>query len=53
MSKRNWYLFLEDVLESTGLIEEYIRDMNFDNFGSDRKTIELPLYKKKLQEIQR
>lgn len=28
MSKRNWYLFLEDVLESTGLIEEYIRDMN-------------------------
>lgn len=40
MSKRNWHLFLEDVLESTGLIEEYIRDMNFDNFGSDRKTID-------------
>ncbi len=40
MSKRSWRLFLEDVLESTGLIEEYIRDMNFDNFGSDRKTID-------------
>ncbi|MBA2123790.1 hypothetical protein B9J78_02460 [bacterium Unc6] len=40
MSKRDWKLFLEDVLESMGLIEGYVKDMNFDNFKSDRKTID-------------
>ncbi len=40
MSKREWKLFLEDILESMSLIEEYVKDMNFDNFKSDRKTID-------------
>ncbi|MBU2495045.1 MAG: DUF86 domain-containing protein [Candidatus Omnitrophota bacterium] len=40
MSKREWKLFLEDILESIGLIEEYIDNMPFEDFSNDRKTID-------------
>ncbi len=40
MSKRDWTLFLQDILESIGLIEDYIRDMDLDNFKGDRKTVD-------------
>lgn len=40
MSKREWKLFLEDILESMGLIEEYVKGMSFDDFKEDRKTID-------------
>jgi uncharacterized protein with HEPN domain len=40
MSKRNWKLFVEDILESIGLIESYISNMNFDDFQKDRRTID-------------
>lgn len=40
MSKRDWRLFIEDILESIGLIETYIKDMDFDDFRNDRKTID-------------
>lgn len=40
MYKREWKLFLEDILESMGLIEEYVKGMNFDDFKRDRKTID-------------
>lgn len=38
MSKREWRLFLEDILESIELIEDYVEDMEFDTFQRDRKT---------------
>jgi uncharacterized protein with HEPN domain len=31
---------VEDILESIGLIESYISNMNFDDFQKDRKTID-------------
>lgn len=40
MSKRNWRLFLEDILESIELIKEYTKEMNLDSFRNDRKTID-------------
>ena len=40
MSKREWKLYLEDILESLGLIEQYIGDMKFNSFKMDRKTID-------------
>jgi len=40
MSKREWKLFLEDILESIGLIEGYIESMPFEDFSNDRKTID-------------
>mgnify|MGYP001430071181 CR=1 FL=1 len=40
MSKRDWKLFLEDILESIELIEDYIKGMNLDDFRNDRKTID-------------
>jgi len=40
MSKRDWKLFVEDILESIELIESYITDMNFEEFKNDRKTID-------------
>ena len=40
MSKREWKLFVEDILESIELIEEYVKDMVFDDFKEDRKTID-------------
>ena len=40
MSKREWKLFVEDILESIELIERYVEDMEFDDFAKDRKTID-------------
>ncbi len=40
MSKRDWRLFVEDMLESIDLIEEYVAPLNLDNFKKDRKTID-------------
>ena len=40
MSKRDWKLFVEDILESLDLIEEYVEDMEFENFKEDRKTVD-------------
>lgn len=40
MSKREWTLFVEDILESIGLIEEYVKGMEFNDFQQDRKTID-------------
>jgi len=40
MSKREWKLFVEDILESIELIESYVANMNFDDFTNDRKTID-------------
>ena len=40
MSKREWKLFIEDILESIGLVEEYVANMNFEDFKNDRKTID-------------
>jgi uncharacterized protein with HEPN domain len=33
-------MFVEDILDSMNQIEEYIRGMNFQDFSSDRKTID-------------
>lgn len=38
MSKRNWKLLIEDIVESIEKIENYIKGMNFDNFENDSKT---------------
>lgn len=40
MSKRDWKLFVEDILESLDLIEEYVEDMEFENFKEERKTVD-------------
>lgn len=40
MSKREWKLFVEDILESIELIEDYIRNMELSDFTRDRKTID-------------
>jgi len=40
MSKREWKLFVEDILESIELVESYVANMNFDDFKNDRKTID-------------
>ena len=40
MSKREWKLFVEDILESVELIEGYIAKMEFEDFKRDRKTID-------------
>jgi len=40
MSKREWKLFIEDILESIELIKNYIKNMGFNDFKRDRKTID-------------
>ena len=40
MSKREWKLFVEDILESIELIESYVHDMELSDFTKDRKTID-------------
>lgn len=40
MSKREWKLFVEDILESIELIEEFVKDMKLEDFKEDRKTID-------------
>ena len=38
MSKRDWKLFVEDILECIGKIENYIENMKFEDFEKDDKT---------------
>ena len=40
MSKREWKLFVEDILESIELIESYVYNMELSDFAKDRKTID-------------
>ena len=40
MSKRKWKLFVEDILESIELIENYIANMEIEDFKKDRRTID-------------
>jgi uncharacterized protein with HEPN domain len=40
MSRREWKLFIEDILESIRLIKNYVENMGFDDFKNDRKTID-------------
>jgi len=40
MSRRDWKLFIEDMLESIDKIENYVSGMNFDDFKLDHKTID-------------
>lgn len=40
MYKREWRLFLEDILESIELIESYVAGMDVEDFKKDRKTID-------------
>ena len=40
MTKRTYRLFIEDILESMNMIEEYIRDLDHQDFSADRKTID-------------
>ena len=40
MSKRVWKLFIGDIFDSIKLIENYVKDMDFEDFSYDRKTID-------------
>ena len=40
MSKRDWPLFVEDIIESIELIGSYVSGMTFDRFRDDRKTVD-------------
>jgi len=40
MSKREWKLFVEDILESIELIQSYVHTMELSDFAKDRKTID-------------
>ena len=40
MSKREWRLFIEDILEAIELIESYVEEMELADFNKDRKTID-------------
>jgi uncharacterized protein with HEPN domain len=40
MSRREWKLFIEDILEFIRLIKNYVENMGFDDFKNDRKTID-------------
>ncbi len=38
MSKRDYLLYLEDILESIDAIDEYLEDTSYEKFFNDRKT---------------
>ena len=38
MSKRNWELFIFDIIESIEKIEKYIKNLSYEKFISDEKT---------------
>ena len=40
MSKREWRLFVEDMLESMERIEKYVEEMEFEDFNADQKTVD-------------
>ena len=39
MKKRNYQDYLKDILDSINDIEEFIRNMSFEEFKKDKKTI--------------
>ena len=39
MKKRDYGSYLEDIIEHMNYAEEFIRDMTFDEFKSDKKTV--------------
>ncbi len=40
MKKRNPKIFLNDILQSIKHIEEYIKEISYDNFIKDQKTVD-------------
>ena len=40
MSRRNWKFRVEDISEALELIFEYVKDMDYDAWQQDRKTID-------------
>ncbi|MGB9742555.1 MAG: DUF86 domain-containing protein [candidate division WOR-3 bacterium] len=40
MPKRDWRLFIEDILEALSTIQEYVKNMDFEGFTKDKKTID-------------
>ena len=40
MSKQDYRLFLEDMLEAVEMIEEYTKGYSFEDFKNDKKTID-------------
>lgn len=40
MSPRNWEFRLEDIVESLELVFEYVKDVEYKSWKSDRKTID-------------
>jgi len=40
MSRRDWKLFVEDILECVRKIEQYIQNTEFKDFESDSKTVD-------------
>ena len=38
MSKRDYKLYIEDIIESIGKIKKYVNNMSFDKFSKDTKT---------------
>jgi len=44
MSPREWRLRIEDILESINNIQNYIKDMSFEEFVEDTKTIRASAY---------
>lgn len=40
MFKRDWSLYIEDILESIELIESYVKSLDLKDFEQDRKTID-------------
>lgn len=40
MSKREFKLYLQDILDSITKIEEYIEGLSYESFGKDEKTID-------------
>ncbi|WP_353571624.1 DUF86 domain-containing protein [Candidatus Albibeggiatoa sp. nov. BB20] len=40
MSKRNEQLLIADILESIGKIQRYLKDMSYETFVNDEKTID-------------
>ena len=39
MKKRKYGDYIQDILESIGAVEEFVKGMNFEDFSKDRKTI--------------
>ena len=40
MPAREWSFRVRDMIESIGLIEDYVRGMTYEQFAKDRKTID-------------